>query len=113
MTQRNSGAYMLGYDTENRLTSVSGGATASFAYDGDGNRVKGTVNGVTTVYVGNYYELSDSTTRTYYYAGSTRVAVKENDPYLNRWLQPDSIVPQLGDPQSLNRYSYVNNNPSC
>jgi hypothetical protein len=72
MTQRNSSAYTLGYDPENRLTSVSGGATASFVYDGDplkrasGNRVKGTVNGVTTVYpstslragVGNYYELS-------------------------------------------------------
>jgi YD repeat-containing protein len=67
MVQRNVGStYNLSYDAENRLTSVSGGATASFAYDGDGNRVKGTVNGVTTVYpstslragVGNYYELS-------------------------------------------------------
>jgi RHS repeat-associated protein len=175
--------YNLSYDAENRLTSVSGGATASFAYDGDGNRVKGTVNGVTTVYVGNYYELSGSTTRTYYYAGSTRVAMKENsnvfflladhlggtavtanssggwygevryyayggtrynqgttpttyrytgqrqesglggldglyfygarwyDPYLNRWIQPDSIVPQPGNPQSLNRFAYCLNNP--
>lgn len=33
------------------------------------------------------------------------------DPYLNRWIQPDSIVPSPGDPQSLNRYSYVRNNP--
>ena len=32
-------------------------------------------------------------------------------PYLNRWLQPDSIVPQPGNPQSLNRYAYVRNNP--
>jgi hypothetical protein len=57
-------------------------------YDGDAlrDRVKGTVNGVTTVYastslragVGNYYELGGSTTRVYYYAGSQRVAMREN-----------------------------------
>ena len=34
-----------------------------------------------------------------------------NDPYLNRFLQPDSIIPNLYTPQSLNRYSYVNNSP--
>jgi hypothetical protein len=32
-------------------------------------------------------------------------------PYLNRWIQPDSIVPEAGNPQALNRYSYVANNP--
>jgi hypothetical protein len=32
-------------------------------------------------------------------------------PYLNRWLQPDSIVPEPGNPQALNRYSYVYNSP--
>jgi RHS repeat-associated protein len=33
------------------------------------------------------------------------------DPYLNRWVQPDSIVPEPGNPQALNRYSYVYNSP--
>ena len=33
------------------------------------------------------------------------------DPYLNRWIQPDSIIPNPGDPQNLNRYSYCRNNP--
>jgi RHS repeat-associated protein len=33
------------------------------------------------------------------------------DPYINRWIQPDVIVPDAGDPQSLNRFSYVRNNP--
>jgi RHS repeat-associated protein len=33
------------------------------------------------------------------------------DPYLNRWVSADSIVPQPGDPQNLNRYSYTRNNP--
>jgi RHS repeat-associated protein len=32
-------------------------------------------------------------------------------PYLNRWIQPDTIVPQPGNPQDLNRYSYTRNNP--
>ncbi|MCX7854281.1 MAG: hypothetical protein N2383_16060, partial [Caldilineales bacterium] len=32
--------YTLTYDAENRLTGVSGGASASFVYDGDGQRVK-------------------------------------------------------------------------
>jgi RHS repeat-associated protein len=32
-------------------------------------------------------------------------------PYINRFLQPDSIIPDLSNPQSLNRYSYVMSNP--
>ncbi len=33
------------------------------------------------------------------------------NPVLGRFLSPDSIIPGAGNPQSLNRYSYVNNNP--
>ncbi len=33
------------------------------------------------------------------------------DPYLNRFISPDSIVPSPANPQSLNRYAYVLNNP--
>jgi RHS repeat-associated protein len=33
------------------------------------------------------------------------------DPALGRFLQPDSMVPEPGNPQSLNRYSYALNNP--
>jgi RHS repeat-associated protein len=33
------------------------------------------------------------------------------DNYLNRWLSPDTIVPDPSNPQSLNRYSYSLNNP--
>jgi hypothetical protein len=32
-------------------------------------------------------------------------------PYINRFIQPDSIVPDPANPQSLNRFSYVFNNP--
>jgi len=31
--------------------------------------------------------------------------------YLNRFISPDTIVPDLSNPQSLNRYSYVYNRP--
>jgi RHS repeat-associated protein len=33
------------------------------------------------------------------------------DPTLGRFLQPDPIVPEPGDPWALNRYAYVYNNP--
>jgi|GEM_PF-6900545 len=52
-------AQLLIYDQENRLVQVRRGddtVIAIFTYDGDGQRVKATVNGTTTVYVGNYYE---------------------------------------------------------
>jgi RHS repeat-associated protein len=32
-------------------------------------------------------------------------------PYITQFSQPDSIVPNAYNPQSLNRYSYANNNP--
>jgi len=32
-------------------------------------------------------------------------------PYLNRFIQPDTIIPELSVPQSWNRFSYVTNNP--
>ncbi len=33
------------------------------------------------------------------------------DPAIGRFLVPDSIVPNVGSSQSLNRYAYVNGNP--
>ena len=38
-------------------------------------------------------------------------ALRFYDASLNRFIQPDSIVPNPGDPQTWNRYSYVGNNP--
>ena len=53
----------LAYDAENRVTGITGsGISASYVYDGDGQRVKATVGGVTTVYIGNYYERDNGTT---------------------------------------------------
>lgn len=33
------------------------------------------------------------------------------DPHSHRFLQPDTIIPTAGDPQTLNRYAYARNNP--
>jgi RHS repeat-associated protein len=33
------------------------------------------------------------------------------DPALGRWIQPDSVVPDKGNPQGLDRYAYVANSP--
>jgi len=38
--------------------------------------------------------------------------VRFYDPALGRFLQPDPIVPEPGDPRALNRYAYVYNNPT-
>ena len=32
-------------------------------------------------------------------------------PYINRFVQPDTLIPDLSNPQSWNRYSYVTNRP--
>ncbi len=80
MTTRNdsTGNFTQSWDVENRLTSVSGSASATFVYDGDGNRVKATLGGVITAYVGNYYEQSGGPVKKYYYAGGTRIAMSDN-----------------------------------
>lgn len=33
------------------------------------------------------------------------------DPEVGRFITPDSIAPDYKNPQSLNRYAYVQNNP--
>ena len=49
-----STTYILTYDAENRLTGVTWGTnSAAFVYDGDGNRVKSTINGVMIVFIGD------------------------------------------------------------
>ena len=87
-------SYTLTYDAENRLTSVSGGASASFVYDGDGNRVKATFGTETTVYVGNYYEQTGAGSTKYYYAGSQRIALRRSGYISDNglfWLLTDHL----------------------
>jgi RHS repeat-associated protein len=72
-------AYDLTYDAENRLVEVEKNSAvyATFVYDGDGRRVKGTVNGVTVSYIGDYAEWRNSSLTSYYYAGAIRLAMRQ------------------------------------
>ena len=66
---------------ENQLTSVSGTPSATFVYDGDGNRVKSTINTTTTAFVGDHteWDVASSSLTRYYYAGSSRVAMRRDE----------------------------------
>jgi hypothetical protein len=57
--------------------------SAGFVYDGDGRRVKATVNGVTTCYVGDDYEVSGGVVRntTAPEAGAHRDAQRRDAPF--------------------------------
>lgn len=70
--------YSLVYDYENRLTAVKQGTTvlAAFVYDADGNRVKGTVGGVNTVYIAGLYEYSGGAAKSYYTGPGGVVAMR-------------------------------------
>ncbi len=177
MTSRASD--VLGYDAENRLVRVeSGSYVTEYAYDADGSRVTKTVNGFSTYYVGNWYEVAENgAISKYYYLGGKHVALKDGagnltlvhadhlgstaktsgtvpsgqtyfpfggirttdgepptdfaftgqrldaasallyygtryyDASLGRFVQADTITADLYNPQSLNRYAYVLNNP--
>jgi YD repeat-containing protein len=80
MTSRVIGGqtWNLSYDAENRLVSASGpnGFSASFLYDGDGQRVRSTIGGVTTTFVGNHYEVTGGAVTKYYYANGQRIAMR-------------------------------------
>lgn len=63
-------------------------------------------------------ELTNSTSR-YLYTGKELDRESDLDyfdaryysPYLMQFVQPDTIIPEVYNPQSLNRYAYVLNNP--
>ncbi|MEJ0091347.1 MAG: toxin TcdB middle/N-terminal domain-containing protein [Limisphaerales bacterium] len=50
-------------------------------------------------------QIKDDETGLYYYNA------RYYDPELGRFIQADTIIPDTGNPQSYNRYSYVMNNP--
>jgi RHS repeat-associated protein len=172
----NRGSQTITWDVENRPLTVTGGA--SFVYDGDGNRVKKTEGGQTTLYINQYYEknLTTGVVTTSYYLGGQPVATREGttlryihqdslgstsvmttsagvldsaaaydpfgatrngsvsiskgftgqrldgtglyfynaryfDPLIGRFINADSVIQSVANPQYLNRYSYCLNNP--
>ena len=73
-------AYTVDFDYENRLTVVKQGGTVigEFVYDADGRRTVGTVNGVTTVYIGGIYEYQAGASTSYYAGPSGAVAFRRS-----------------------------------
>ncbi len=51
--------------------------TTSFVYDGDGSRVKSTINGTSTYFIGAHYEMTGSTVTKYYFADAQRIAMRK------------------------------------
>ncbi|MBM3135718.1 MAG: hypothetical protein FJZ89_10660 [Chloroflexi bacterium] len=81
-------------------------AVTSGAQSGDINFPYGATRSgaVSTTYKFTGQRLDDSTGLYYYGA-------RYYDAALGRFIQPDTIVPNPVNPQALNRYSYVLNNP--
>jgi RHS repeat-associated protein len=52
-----------------------------------------------------YTGKEEDSTGLYYYGA------RYYNPELRRWIQPDSVIQDIYDPQLLNRYTYVKNNP--
>ena len=75
-------SFTFAYDAENRLVSVSGDATATFTFNGDGQRVKSVMDGETTLFVGGHYEVTNpgagQTITKYYMAGESPAATSES-----------------------------------
>ena len=59
-------------------------------------------------FTGHQYETGIYFMQARFYPSTT---LRAGFPFIGRFLQPDTIVPDPANPQSLNRYSYVYNNP--
>jgi RHS repeat-associated protein len=84
-------------------TDSSGSVVARQLYDAWGNlRVKGTGLPTDVGYTGQRFDS---------YIKLVQMGARWYDPEIGRWLSPDTIVPDPSNPQSLNRFGYVYNNP--
>ncbi len=91
--------------SSNILTDSSGNLVRHYEYHTFGN--KRFTDTTCAFDVSNRFtgQILDEDTGLYYYGA------RYYDPEVARFVQADPIVPSPGNPQTLNRYSYVNNNP--
>jgi RHS repeat-associated protein len=83
------------------LTNQSGSVVERTKYDPWGEVLDG---GSKSKYLYTGQEKDQETNLHYYNA-------RYYDPHIRRFTQPDDIIQNLYDPQYLNRYAYVRNNP--
>ena len=101
----NAPSYLLGdhLGSTSITASSTGSKVAGLRYHPwGGTRFTSGTTPTTRRYTG---QVEDATIGLYFYNA------RYYDPYLNRFISPDSIVPAPQNPQSLNRYSYVLNSP--
>ncbi|MBX3000483.1 MAG: RHS repeat-associated core domain-containing protein [Caldilineaceae bacterium] len=93
-----------------RIVTSSGTIQDTTYYFPFGGKRAGNYNSITAKrFTGQYHEkslASGSSEDGLYYYGA-----RWYDAALGRFTQADTIVPNPGNPQDLNRYSYVRNNP--
>jgi RHS repeat-associated protein len=82
-------------------TNASGALVGMQHYDPWGRVRTGGIGLTARTFTG---QRLDATGLLYYHA-------RYYDPTLGRFISPDSIVPEPGNPQSFNRFAYVYNNP--
>src|SRR5574340_1669005 len=85
-----------------RATDALGTQVRAFWYDPYGSQAA--TSGTATVKY-QYTDKEHDATNLYYYGA------RYYDPILGRFLSADTLLPSLYDPQQLNRYAYVRNNP--
>ena len=85
-------------------TSATSGATSSAQTYYPFGSIRMTTGSVPTDY-GFTGQRKDASSNLMYYGA------RYYDSALGRFVSADTMVPQAGDPQALNRYSYVGNNP--
>ena len=74
--------YDLSVHTNHTTTGPSVAPAVTFAYDGDGNRVKKDEDGIVTHYPGRHYESTVGSGSTkYYYAGGQLIAFERSPEY--------------------------------
>jgi len=84
--RQGDGANTYSYDAENRLTGLAGQVSLQNTFDGDGVRLIRTANGTTTVYVGDWYEVTNGVASAYYPFTGQPIALKQGSGlfYLHR-----------------------------
>ncbi|HZV45357.1 MAG TPA: RHS repeat-associated core domain-containing protein, partial [Saprospiraceae bacterium] len=85
------------------ISGVNGEVTARFDYKPYGEQIH--ISGAATSSFGFTGQLMDKDIGLIYYQS------RYYDPLIGRFIQPDRFIPQPADPQTLNRYTYVGNNP--
>jgi RHS repeat-associated protein len=87
------------------VSDAAGGAVGRVQYDPYGEVLTSTLPVTLTDRLFTGQRL-DSSSGLYYYNA------RYYDPYLGRFIQPDTLVPDPLNPQAWNRFSYVYNNPT-